>query len=128
MTKKMSNTGMPKKQGLYDPQLEKDSCGVGFVVNIKGQKSHQIVEDGIKILENLAHRGACGCDPKTGDGAGIIIQVPHEFFQKETKKINISLPAAGDYGAGLVFLPKEKSERLICMSLLEQVVKEEGQH
>src|SRR5882762_2741189 len=116
----MNYKELPKKQGLYDPQLEKDSCGVGFVVNIKGHKSHQIIEDGIKILENLAHRGACGCDPRTGDGAGILIQLPHEFFLKESKKLKFSIPSAGEYGAGLVFLPQEKSDRLVCMSILEE--------
>ncbi len=117
----------PKKQGLYDPQLEKDSCGVGFVAHMKGVKSHQIVEDGITILKNLAHRGACGCDPRTGDGAGLLIQLPHEFLKAEAKKTGIELPLAGDYGAGLVFLPKEKTDRLVCMSIFEETIKEEGQ-
>ncbi len=112
---------------MYDPQLEKDSCGVGFTVNIRGKKSHQIVEDGITILQNLAHRGACGCDPLTGDGAGLLIQVPHEFFKKETTKLKINLPAAGQYGVGFVFLPKEKDEQAFCMQVLENTTKEEGQ-
>src|SRR3954465_878880 len=107
----MTESRMPTKQGLYDPALEKDSCGVGFVAHMKGKKSHQIVEDGITILENLAHRGACGCDPKTGDGAGILIQTPHDFLKKELKKLGVALPSAGDYGAGLVFLPTDKDER-----------------
>ncbi len=117
----------PEKQGLYDPQLEKDSCGVGFVADIKGRKSHQIIEHGITILENLAHRGACGCDPLTGDGAGILIQIPHEFLTKEGKKLNISLPACGEYGVGHVFLPADKAEQSECIQILEETVKAEGQ-
>ncbi len=123
----MRQTGIPPKQGLYDPQHEKDSCGVGFVAHIKGKKSHQIVENGITILQNLAHRGACGCDPLTGDGAGILIQIPHLFLKKETAKLNIALPDEGKYGAGFIFLPVEKDERAFCMSVLENTVKEEGQ-
>ena len=119
--------GLPPKQGLYDPQLEKDSCGVGFVAHLKGKKSHQMIEDGIKILENLAHRGACGCDPQTGDGAGLVIQIPHEFFKKECAKIKITLPPEGEYGAGTVFLPKEKEEAAFCKAMLEKTVQEEGQ-
>jgi len=95
--------GLPPKQGLYDPQFEHDSCGVGFIAHIKGQKSHDMVRHGVEILENLAHRGACGCDPETGDGAGILIQMPDAFFRKELAKIDLGLPALGDYGAGLVF-------------------------
>jgi glutamate synthase (NADPH/NADH) large chain len=106
---------IPHKEGLYDPALEKDSCGVGFVVHIKGKKSHQIVEDGLTILKNLAHRGACGCDPDSGDGAGLLIQLPHEFLAKETKKLGINLPKPGEYGAGLVFLPKEKAQQDIVI-------------
>ncbi|MCG3206122.1 MAG: Ferredoxin-dependent glutamate synthase 1 [Elusimicrobia bacterium] len=123
----MRQLGLPPKQGLYDPQLEKDSCGVGFIVHIKGNKSHQIVEDGLTILKNLAHRGACGCDPLTGDGAGILIQVPHKFLKKEAAQINIALPESGSYGVGFVFLPIEKEERAFCLSTLEATVKEEGQ-
>jgi glutamate synthase (NADPH) large chain len=118
---------LPGKQGLYDPQYEKDSCGVGFVAHIKGKKSHQIIEDGIQILENLSHRGACGCDPLTGDGAGLLIQLPHEFLKAQTAKLNITLPQAGDYGAGLVFLPREKDEQAFCMGLFEKTIKAEGQ-
>ena len=86
--------GFPPKQGLYDPQFEHDSCGVGFIAHIKGKKSHGMVRHGVEILENLAHRGACGCDPETGDGAGILIQMPDAFFRKELAKINLELPAA----------------------------------
>ena len=97
--------------GLYHPQFEKDSCGVGFIANIKGRKSHQIISDALTMLERMAHRGACGCEPNTGDGAGILIQVPHEFYTNECRKLNIKLPAFGQYGVGLVFLPKDHKVR-----------------
>src|SRR2546425_9270881 len=86
------NTGLPPKQGLYDPALEHDACGVGFVVNVRGEKSHQIVRWGLEILVNLTHRGACGCDPLTGDGAGILTQIPHEFFAAKAAELGITLP------------------------------------
>ena len=97
--------GPPPKQGLYDPWFEHDACGVGFVVNIKGRKSHQIVKDAVRVLLNLNHRGACGCEPNTGDGAGILLQMPHGFLQEVCKPARIALPGAGEYGCGLVFLP-----------------------
>ena len=105
----MNVPGLPPKQGLYDPQHEKDSCGVGFVVDIKGQRSHQIVQQGLQVLESLTHRGAQGCDPCTGDGAGILLQVPHEFFKRAAKDSGIKLPGAGEYGVGMVFLPPAKA-------------------
>ncbi len=123
----MNNSFFPKKQGLYDPSFEHDSCGVGFIVNIKGNKTHSIVRDGVKILENLTHRGACGCDPKTGDGAGILIQMPDEFFRQECAKSNITLPAFGDYGAGIVFLPPNLADRNIIEQWTEHIIHEEGQ-
>ncbi len=123
----MSTNFYPKKQGLYDPAFEKDSCGVGFIVNIKGQKTHSIVRDGIKILENLAHRGACGCDPETGDGAGILIQMPDDFFRKECAKSRIALPAFGNYGAGIVFLPPNLADRNVIEQWTEHIIHEEGQ-
>ena len=86
----MSIPGLPPKQGLYDPEQEKDSCGIGFVVNIKGQKSHTIVQQGLQILENLSHRGAQGCDSCTGDGAGILLQVPHEFLKRAAGDVGVS--------------------------------------
>src|SRR5258707_8504245 len=88
----------PLKQGLYDPQFEHDSCGLGFVVNIKGRKSHQTVGDALQILVNLDHRGAVGCEPNTGDGAGILLQVPHDFLAAQTAKLGFTLPAPGQYG------------------------------
>ena len=117
----------PRKQGLFDPQAEYDACGVGFVVNVKNQKSHDIVRNGIQILENLSHRGACGCDPETGDGAGIMIQMPDIFFRKELAKTEIALPAFGDYGAGMVFLPPDLSDRNILEEWTEHIIHEEGQ-
>ncbi len=117
----------PKKQGLYDPQFEKDSCGVGFVCDIKGQKSNEIIQQSLKVLKRLAHRGAVGSDPKTGDGAGILIQTPHEFFVKIAKEAKIDLPEAGSYGTGLVFLPTDKQEYKTCKDIFEKVIKSEGQ-
>src|SRR5450631_1093079 len=90
----------PPAQGLYDPALEKDSCGVGFIADIKGRKSHQIVDDALAILCNLEHRGAVGADPRAGDGAGILVQIPHAFFAKATDKLGFTLPGAGEYAIG----------------------------
>lgn len=118
---------LPPKQGLYDPAFEHDSCGVGFIVNIKGKQSHDIVRNGIKILEHLTHRGACGCDPETGDGAGILIQMPDAFLRKECSKNNISLPSFGDYGAGLVFMPPSLADRNTIEQWTEHIIREEGQ-
>jgi len=115
------------KHGLYDPRFERDACGVGIVANINGKKSHDILEKGMEILVNLAHRGACGCDPLTGDGAGILIQVPHQFLKKQCADIGINLPAAGEYGVGMVFLPSDSGQRQICEALIEQVIEDEGQ-
>jgi glutamate synthase (NADPH) large chain len=118
--------GLPEAQGLYDPRHEKDACGLGFVANIKGQKSHAIIRKGIEILINLTHRGACGCDPDTGDGAGILIQIPHKFFARECQKLGFKLPEEGAYGVGMVFLPVQRTQRLQCEGILERLVREEG--
>jgi len=118
--------GLPPKQGLYDPEQEKDSCGVGFVVNIQGQKSHTIVQQGLQILENLTHRGAQGCDPCTGDGAGILLQVPHEFLKRAAGDIGMRLPNAGEYGVGMVFLPPQADQRQQCERLFANMIAEEG--
>jgi glutamate synthase (NADPH/NADH) large chain len=114
-------------QGLYDPANEHDACGVGFVAHIKGQKAHSIVEQGLKILENLDHRGAVGADPLMGDGAGILIQIPDEFFRAEMAKQGVDLPPPGEYGVGMIFLPKEHASRLACEQEVERAVKAEGQ-
>src|SRR5438132_13011886 len=95
----------PSAQGLYDPAYEHDACGVGFVVDLKGRKSHDLVEKALQILLNLQHRGACGCEKNTGDGAGILLQMPHRFLEQECAQLKIRLPAYGEYGVGMVFLP-----------------------
>ena len=117
----------PDKQGLYNPEFEHDSCGVGFIADVKGRKSQDIIKSGIEILKNLAHRGATGSDPKTGDGAGITIQLPDPLFRKECARLDIDLPPEGDYGAGLVFLPPLPGDRHIIESIFEHVTNEEGQ-
>ncbi|MGA1826248.1 MAG: glutamate synthase large subunit [bacterium] len=119
------NTMMPA-QGLYDPLYEHDACGVGFVANIDGEKSHHIVTDGITILKNLMHRGAIGSDYKTGDGAGILCQIPHLFLEKECDKMGIDLPESGVYGVGMFFLSHNKKKREGAISLIEKTVKREG--
>jgi glutamate synthase domain-containing protein 2/glutamate synthase domain-containing protein 1/glutamate synthase domain-containing protein 3 len=116
-----------KAQGLYDPQFEHDSCGVGFVCNIKGKKSHKIVRQGLEVLRRLAHRGATGADPETGDGAGLLIQFPHEFFVSVCEKKNINLPGEGEYASGLVFLPRNAKERRFCKETLERIINSERQ-
>jgi glutamate synthase domain-containing protein 2/glutamate synthase domain-containing protein 1/glutamate synthase domain-containing protein 3 len=123
----MLPTGLPPRQGLYDPQYEHDSCGVGFVVDLKGRKSHDLVQKAITILLNLEHRGACGCEKNTGDGAGILLQMPHRFLARACAQIGIQLPAPGEYGVGMVFLPTDESDRAACEALFEQIVREEGQ-
>jgi glutamate synthase (ferredoxin) len=120
-------SGEPLTQGLYDPAYEHDSCGVGFVVHIKGRKSHQIVRDALGMLSSMEHRGACGCETNTGDGAGILVQMPDKFFRKVMAKPGFTLPPAGQYGVANVFLPREAKERQICEKTFEQVVKAEGQ-
>ena len=117
----------PHKQGLYDPRFEHDNCGVGFVCSIKGEKSHDIVKKGLGVLRRLKHRGAVGSDPKTGDGAGILIQIPHEFFEKVCRESNIELPGYGYYGTGLVFLPTDSREREFCKSVFKKAVHDHGQ-
>ncbi|MDX1984376.1 MAG: glutamate synthase large subunit [Bryobacteraceae bacterium] len=126
MSHEIHTHGLPRKQGLYDPAFERDACGMGFIVNLKGHKSHDIIQKGIQILINLTHRGACGCDPETGDGAGITIQIPHKFFQKECARLGFTLPAPGEYGVGMVFLPVESNSRLRCEGILERIAREEG--
>ena len=117
----LSILNLPPAQGLYDPAKEHDACGVGFVANIEGRKSHDIVLKGIQVLINLTHRGACGCDPETGDGAGILIQIPHSFFDRECTKLGFTLPAPGEYGIGMVFLPVDRQERMLCEGILEKI-------
>ena len=123
----MTQPAFPLKQGLYDPRYEHDSCGVGFVVDIKGRRSRRIVEQGIQVLLNLEHRGACGSEPNTGDGAGILLQIPHEFFARECENRRFKLPRVGDYAVGMVFLPRDGASRRECEHLFERIVNEEGQ-
>src|ERR1700675_1595191 len=117
----------PGPQGLYDPQYEHDSCGVGFVVDLKNRKSHDIVAKALQILVNLEHRGACGCETNTGDGAGILVQMPDRFFRQETAKLNFTLPEPGEYGVGVVFLPRDDANRDRCERTFEKIVRDEGQ-
>ena len=123
----MNLTGLPPKQGLYDPQFEHDACGVGFLVNIKGRKSHEMVRQALSILVNLNHRGACGCEANTGDGAGILLQMPHAFLQQACAEVRLSLPSPGEYGVGMVFLPPDAGERAACEKIFENIIAEEGQ-
>ncbi len=123
----MKRTLQPGKQGLYDPRHEHDACGVGFVVDLKGRRSHKIVEQAVEVLLNLQHRGACGCEENTGDGAGILMQVPHRFLEAECAELKIKLPAPRGYGVGMVFLPQSADGRAQCEALFEQTAHEEGQ-
>lgn len=122
----MKHSRFPEKQGLYDPAFEHDSCGVGFVCNIKGEKSNDVIARSIEVLEHMSHRGAVGADPSTGDGAGILIQTPHEFFKKVCANIKICLPEFGQYGAGLIFLPTKEKERVFCEETFAKVIQGEG--
>src|SRR5579859_7341321 len=112
------HTWRPPAEGLYDLSLEKDSCGVGFIANIKGKKSHQIVSDALNILCNLEHRGAVGADPRAGDGAGILVQIPHAFFARKTKELGFTLPKPGDYAVGALFMPRETAWRKVIQSII----------
>ncbi len=124
----MAHPGLPAAQGLYNPENEHDSCGVGFIVHLKGHRSHQIIDDGLTALEHLNHRGASGSEPNTGDGAGILIQLPHEFFRRECAALGIRLPEAGHYGAGLFFGSKDPRATAQATAVFTAIVEEEGQH
>ena len=119
--------GLPPKQGLYDPANEHDACGVGFVVDIKGRKSHRVLQQAIQVLRNLDHRGACGCEVNTGDGAGVLLQLPHRFLQAVAEQHSFTLPAPGEYGSGLIFLPRNAGKRRKLEQRFEQIVQSEGQ-
>src|SRR3982750_912402 len=116
-----------QQHGLYTGSNEHDACGVGFVAHIKGHKAHNIVQQGLKILENLDHRGAVGADKLMGDGAGILIQIPDALYREEMAKQGVTLPAAGEYGVGMIFLPKEHASRQACEQEMERAIKAEGQ-
>src|SRR5882724_4568608 len=121
-----ADPGVGEVQGLYDPRLDKDSCGVGFIADIKGRKSHQIVEDALQILCNLEHRGATGADPRAGDGAGILTQIPHKFFTRKCEELGFELPAPGEYGIGVLFMPRDAEWRGFIRATFEQMIEREG--
>jgi glutamate synthase (ferredoxin) len=123
----MNKNTLPAKQGLYDPQLEHDACGVGFIVQMKGKKSHEIVKQALTILVNLEHRGACGCETNTGDGAGILMQIPHKFLKKVAAAENITLPEEGQYGVGIIYSSPDRATREKSRQIFAKVVEEEGQ-
>src|SRR4029079_1609621 len=114
--------GMPLPEGLSDPSLETRSSAGGFIADIKGRKSHKIVEDGLRILCNLEHRGATGADPRAGDGAGILVQVPHKFFVKKATELGFKLPAAGEYAVGYLFMPHDKEWRQIIRDIYAEMI------
>jgi len=122
------HTRRPSAQGLYDPSYEHDACGVGFVVNIKGVRSHKLVEQAFEVAVNLLHRGACGCEQNTGDGAGLLLQVPDKFLRRETAALGFTLPPAGEYGVGMLFLPRPANEQIRVEERVVRIVLEEGQH
>src|SRR5215212_6753034 len=121
-----ADPGTPAAQGLYDPALDKDSCGVGFIADIKGRKSHKIIADALTILLNLEHRGAVGADPRAGDGAGILVQIPHKFFAKKTGELGFTLPAPGEYAIGYLFMPRDPQWRQVIVDIYSQMVPREG--
>ena len=123
----MEYNGLPEKQGMYDPQFEHDACGIGFIANIKGKTSHKIINQAIQILKNLAHRGGVGSEPDTGDGAGILIQLPHAFFKKVCRNEDIDLPEKGDYGVGMLFLSPDADTRSESVKTLAEIIEGEGQ-
>jgi len=123
----MSEHGYPQRQGLYDPQNEHDACGFGFVVDIKGRRSHDIVQKALTVLVNLEHRGAAGSEKNSGDGAGLLVQTPHAFFERVAGDLGIKLPAPGKYAVGCVYLPTLESSRKACQQMIEEVVAQEGQ-
>lgn len=113
-------------QGLYTPELEHDACGIGFVANINGTKTNQNLRDALTMLENMEHRGGRGSSPKTGDGAGILFQLPHDFFVEEAARLGFTLPAFGFYGVGMVFFPRDKKVMNACREVLRKQIKELG--
>jgi glutamate synthase (NADPH/NADH) large chain len=119
--------GLPEQQGLYDPRNERDACGVGFVAHIKGKKSHDMVRQGLQILENLTHRGAVGADPLAGDGAGILLQIPDAFLRAQCAAAGLELPPAGNYGVGMLFLPRDAAARAACEQIVAGKISAEGQ-
>jgi len=131
LTPSQSPKANPKKRsdagGLYDPRNEHDACGLGFIANMKGVKSHKIIQDGIRILENLEHRGATGADPLMGDGAGMLVQIPHQLLAEECEALGFKLPKAGDYGLGYFFMPQDEKQQQQIKAIIEKSAKDEGQ-
>ena len=125
--KRARMSGLPEKQGLYDPRNEHDACGVGFVAHMRGERSHQIIEDGLFMLENLTHRGAVGADPLMGDGAGMLVQIPHDLFVDEMAEQDVALPEMGQYAVGYLFMPHDGELRAHIEEIIEEVVEAEGQ-
>ena len=123
----MARSTRPQKQGLYDPQFERDACGFGFVADLKGRQSNQILRDAIQVLKNLDHRGACGCETNTGDGAGVLMQMPHAFLREAAREAHITLPEPGEYGCGLIFMPRNATQRRRIEGVFASVVQSEGQ-
>src|SRR5256885_9765788 len=118
--------GLPPRQGLYDPEHEHDSCGLGFIAHIHGARSHAILEQSLRLLENLSHRGAAGCDPCTGDGAGVTLQLPHAIFARDAANAEIVLPEQGAYGVGMCFLPRGTAAQRLCERVVEEIAIDEG--
>src|SRR4051794_41092151 len=114
--------GLPRPQGLYLPEFEHDACGVGFLCHIKGKASNKIVDDALQMLERMNHRGACGCEPDSGDGAGILVKLPDKFLRREMKKQGVALPKAGQYGVAQIFFPKDMVSRSACEQVIEDIV------
>src|SRR5487761_2050810 len=127
MRNAVNNSSLPMQQGLYDPRQERDACGVGFVAHIKGKKSHDMVSQGLQILENLTHRGATGADPLAGDGAGILLQVPDAFFRAQCASLGFVLPETGRYGVGMLFLPSDTTARAATEQVIAGRIAAEGQ-
>ena len=114
---------LPKPSGLYHPNNEKENCGVGFIANIKSKASYKITEDALEMLVRMGHRGACGCEANTGDGAGILTNIPHDFFSQEIQSLFGFSVEAGSYGVGNIFLPQDDKQRQHCISLVEKTIK-----
>ena len=115
-----------KNRGLYRPEFERDSCGIGFVTNLKGKKSHDIIQNALTMLECMEHRGGTGYDVKSGDGAGILIQIPHDFFAAQASDLGIQLPAEGEYGVGMIFFPSDPKQAEACRKVLDASIEELG--
>ncbi|MBI4471041.1 MAG: hypothetical protein HY646_00125, partial [Acidobacteria bacterium] len=119
-------SAIPPRQGLYDPQFEHDSCGVGFVADIAGRRSNSIVRQSLRVLINMLHRGAKGCEANTGDGAGILLQIPHEFLKEECQELGFALPSPGHYGAAMAALPRDPHTQRWCEQVIEAAIDRQG--